>query len=199
MRERIRKWLPTPDTLRGYRWLRWIGPVLYHPRLWHFSRRGVALGVALGIFFGLLIPIAQIPVSAALAVAVRANVPMAVASTLVTNPLTFGPVYYGAYRLGKVVLGDRTISESEAEQVLSETIEEPEEVQQRGAVQRLAHWLERLRTIGKPLATGLAIIASLSGLTAYFLITALWGLHIRRTRRKRFRQRMEDAPRPARR
>ncbi|TXC67466.1 DUF2062 domain-containing protein [Piscinibacter aquaticus] len=73
-----------------------MGPALHHPRLWHLNRRGVALGLALGLFFGLLIPIAQIPLAGGAAVLLRANVPMAVASTLVTNPVTFGPVYYAA-------------------------------------------------------------------------------------------------------
>ncbi|MDZ4361464.1 MAG: DUF2062 domain-containing protein, partial [Variovorax sp.] len=70
---RIKSWLPTPDSLRSNRWLRWMGPVLADPRLWHFSRKGIALGVALGIFFGLLIPVAQMPASALFAVILRAN------------------------------------------------------------------------------------------------------------------------------
>jgi uncharacterized protein (DUF2062 family) len=59
--------------------------------------------MALGFFFGLLVPLAQIPLSAAAAVTLRANVPAAVASTLVTNPVTFGPLYYAAWRLGRPV------------------------------------------------------------------------------------------------
>ena len=41
----------------------------------------IAVGVSgmIGVFFGFLIPLAQIPVSAAFAVALRANVPTAVA------------------------------------------------------------------------------------------------------------------------
>ena len=108
--QRLKARLPTPHSIRDNRWLRWMGPALHHPRLWHFSRKGIALGLALGIFFGLLVPVAQIPLSAAAAVALRANLPMAVASTLVTNPVTFGPVYFGAYQLGKFVLGEDTAS-----------------------------------------------------------------------------------------
>jgi uncharacterized protein (DUF2062 family) len=189
MRERLRKWLPTPDALRNNRWLRWMGPVLLHPALWHFSRKGIALGVALGIFFGLLIPVAQIPASAALAVALRANLPMAVASTLVSNPVTFGPVYYGAYRLGKVVLGEQAITEIEAQQRLAGAHHEPQEVQRKGFLERLAYWIDRLRQVGKPLAVGLAIIATVSGLTVYFLISGIWVLNTRRVRRKRLRER----------
>ena len=35
-----------------------------------------------------------------------ANVPAAVSSTLVSNPLTFAPIYYLAYRTGLLVTGD---------------------------------------------------------------------------------------------
>ena len=35
----------------------------------------------------------------------RANVPAAVSSTLVSNPLTFAPIYYLAYRTGLLVTG----------------------------------------------------------------------------------------------
>ena len=82
--QRLRGWIPTREQLLANRWLRWLSPWLGHPRLWLWSRRGVALGVALGVFFGLLIPLAQIPLSAAAAVVLRANLPAAAASTLVS-------------------------------------------------------------------------------------------------------------------
>ena len=164
-----------------------MGPVLKHPRLWHFSRKGIALGLALGIFFGLLIPVAQIPFAAALAVALRANVPMAVASTLVTNPVTFGPVYYGAYRLGKAVLGAATPTEREIETELQEAQEEPPAIQ--GLGNRLRHAFMQLTTVGKPLVVGLAIVASLSGIAVYFLVSGLWILRTRWQRSKRLRSR----------
>ncbi|WP_302175280.1 DUF2062 domain-containing protein [uncultured Hydrogenophaga sp.] len=104
--ERFKRWLPDRDAVRSNRWLRWMGPALYHPALWSLRRRGFALGMALGIFFGLLIPVAQIPLSAFAAVMLRAYVPAAIASTLVTNPVTFGPVYFAAWKLGGWMLGD---------------------------------------------------------------------------------------------
>lgn len=84
MIEYLHRWLPDSHTLRNHRALRWLGPSLHHPRLWHISRRGVAMGLAVGVFFGLLIPVVQIPAAA----------------TLITNPVTFVPVYYAAYHLG---------------------------------------------------------------------------------------------------
>jgi uncharacterized protein len=188
MKKRIKAWLPTPETLRTNRWLRWMGPTLQHPRLWHFSRKGIAMGLALGIFFGLLIPVAQMPLAAAAAVVLRANLPMAVASTLVTNPVTFGPVYYGAYHLGKAILGQPAPSDAQVNAFLNKTLEEPEvEV---GMWERFLQSLRRLATVGKPLVVGLAILASLSGVLVYFLISAVWTLRVRWSRAKRLRERL---------
>ena len=188
MKKRIKAWLPTPETLRTNRWLRWMGPTLQHPRLWHFSRKGIAMGLALGIFFGLLIPVAQMPLAAAAAVVLRANLPMAVASTLVTNPVTFGPVYYGAYHLGKAILGQPVPSDAQVNAFLNKTLEEPEvEV---GMWERFLQSLRRLATVGKPLVVGLAILASLSGVLVYFLISAVWTLRVRWSRAKRLRERL---------
>jgi uncharacterized protein (DUF2062 family) len=107
MLERWRALIPTREQIGNNRWLRWLAPYLGHPKLWHWSRRGVALGVGIGVFFGLLIPIAQIPFAAAAAVILRANLPAAAASTLVTNPITFAPVYFAAYKIGAWVTGEK--------------------------------------------------------------------------------------------
>jgi len=188
MKHKLKQLLPTPDSLRNSRWLRWMGPVLHHPRLWHFSRKGIAMGLALGIFFGLLIPVAQIPFSATVAVLLRANLPMAVASTLVTNPVTFGPVYYGAYRLGKWVLGEEDVSEKKAVKILEKAEALPAEKESWN--ERMRAWMTYLSTVGKPLVVGLAIVATVSGLFIYFLTSALWVLKTRWTRNRRLRERL---------
>lgn len=102
---RLKSLIPKRETLVASRGLRWLSPWLGHPALWHWSRRSVALGGALGVFFGLLIPLAQIPAASAAAIVLRANLPIAAASTLVTNPVTFGPLYFAAYRLGHWLTG----------------------------------------------------------------------------------------------
>ena len=78
----LKKLLPKKDSVTSNRFLKWMGPTLLHPQLWYFSRRGVALGVGLGIFFGFLIPLAQIPVAAVSATLLRANVPTAIARSV---------------------------------------------------------------------------------------------------------------------
>ncbi len=155
--------MPSREQLERSRWLRWLGPALHHPRLWHASRRGLALGVALGVFFGLLMPLAQIPFSAAAAVALRANVPVAVASTLVTNPATFGPIYYAAWRVGSALLGEEGPPPGELPCR-----------KHRGAAGPLPDegWfgqaMRRIAVVGKPLLLGLSIFAVSLGALSYW-------------------------------
>ena len=188
MKSKFKQWLPDPQTVRTNRWLRWMGPVLNHPRLWHFSRKGIAMGMALGIFFGLLIPVAQIPFAAAMAVVMRANLPVAVASTLVTNPVTFGPVYYGAYRLGKLVLGEEALPEEDALRALNKAHAVPNASDQSWS-DRMKLWRKQFGKIGKPLIVGLAIVATASGYLVYFPASGAWALRTRWIRRQRVRKR----------
>lgn len=175
---RFRRWLPEAESIKQKPWLRWLGPALHHPHLWQLSRRGLALGMALGVFFGLLIPLAQIPASAAAAVVLRANVPAAVASTLVTNPVTFAPVYYAAWRLGSTLLGDADAEPPEpAAQVVEPSADES--------------WWQALWRhmigVGKPLILGLAILATTVGVATYFIVSAAWRVSVLWKRRRRRR------------
>lgn len=180
MLDRLRRLLPTPEFVRNHRWLLWLGPALHHPRLWHMSRRGIALGVALGMFFGFLVPIAQIPLSAAAAVLLRANVPCAIASTLVTNPFTFGPVYFAAWKVGNGVLGvDRPAPPPPA--ALVPAVVRPDGTTPAAAATLAATdtpwWRDvrqRVAGVGKPLVVGLSIFAVVAGLGAYLLVTWVW-------------------------
>ncbi len=171
---RFGRWRPTPQTLQRHRWLRWLGPSITHPVLWSVNRHAIALGLAIGLFFGLLIPIAQMPLSAAAAVLLRANLPTAVVSTLVTNPVTVAPLYYAAWRLGATVL-DEPLAAAPA--VLA-TGPAPQAEAAPGGSWWSSLW-ERLRSVGKPLLLGLALMATLTGLAAYVLVSALWWLRQR--------------------
>ncbi len=162
-----RRVVPERSRLEGNRWLRWAAPWLGHPALWRWSRRGVALGVALGIFFGLLVPLAQIPLSAAAAIVLRANLPAAAASTLITNPVTFAPLYYAAWRLGSWATGDTS----------------PPGASGPPALAAEATWVERIAALGKPLLVGLTLMAVVSGVSAYALVSLLWAGSVRRRRR----------------
>ncbi len=179
-RSRLRRWLPHGDKVRHHRLVAWIGPAIHHPRLWHINRQGVALGLAIGLFFGFLIPVAQIPFAAIFAVWLRANLLVAVGSTLVTNPFTFPPIYFFAYRLGALVTGAAPLPESA--EVVGQAAEE--------ASHLALTALERFLSVGKPLLVGLSILAVTAAIVGYFGVLAFWRLVVsaewrrRRTRRR---------------
>ncbi|MFN3957337.1 MAG: DUF2062 domain-containing protein [Tepidimonas ignava] len=188
LKQRLIALLPSPEHIHRNRWLRWLGPWLHHPRLWRFSRRGLALGVALGIFFGLLIPVAQIPASATLAVLLRAHLPSAMASTLVTNPVTFGPVYWAAYQLGHAIVGDTDAGAAppatpaaSQDAVATDADDSPS-------------WWAWIVGVGKPLVVGLLIVATASAAAAYVAVHLLWTFKVRRARRQRLRRRHGGVP-----
>ena len=68
--------------------------------LWIPCRDTVAAGLAIGLFFSMmLMPFQMIP-AAIIAMRFRVNVPFALAGCWVTNPLSTPPVLYGQFRLG---------------------------------------------------------------------------------------------------
>ncbi len=180
MHPRLRRFIPTRERIHENRWLRWLGPHLLHPRLWHFSRRGVSVGVGLGVFFGLLIPIAQIPFAAGAAVLMRANVPAAIGSTLVTNPVTFAPIYVLAHHVGALLLGERGAQAPDFKSPVPAVIE-PEEPWWREA------W-NGIIALGRPLLLGLSLFAVVIGSLTYALIMLGWRIRTtlawKRRRRK---------------
>lgn len=80
--------------------LRRFAPHLLDRSLWTVTPRTMGMGVAIGFFFAFLIPVGQIFLAVALAVILRGNLLMAASSTFITNPLTFPPIYYLAWKVG---------------------------------------------------------------------------------------------------
>jgi uncharacterized protein (DUF2062 family) len=185
-RKLFRRWMPDERKVRENRFLRWLGPLIGHPRLWHINRRGIALGLAIGVFMGLIIPLAQIPFSAVLAVLLRANLPIAVASTLVTNPFTFAPLYYLAYRIGSGLVGNDDPAVDEARFDMAGE----------AAADWIGFWFDRIVELGKPLVVGLFVLASVASVLAYFAVHLLWRSHVlmRLRRRRAHRTRRDGGP-----
>lgn len=152
--QRLKALTPCREQLEANPSLSRLAPYLTNPKLWHWSRRGVAMGVAIGLFIGFLIPIAQILLSAAAAVVFRANMPVAAAGTFVTNPLTVPPIYYTAYHLGSWVTGTSATA--------TVSLSDPFTI-----------W-EHIGSIGVPLFAGLAITACFAAIASYFLISQAW-------------------------
>jgi uncharacterized protein (DUF2062 family) len=92
------------EAILASRWLKPFAHLFAHPALWHLNRRSVPRALAIGFFTAFIIPLGQFALAALVAVAMRANVPLAAAATLITNPLTFPPIYFAAYHVGFLLL-----------------------------------------------------------------------------------------------
>jgi uncharacterized protein (DUF2062 family) len=169
----LKRWIPTRAELRASRWLR---PVAHHfdnERLWRTDRGSVARAVAIGLFFGFLIPVAQFLLAIATAITLRANVAIAAAATLVTNPLTFPPIYWAAYETGQFILGE-PLDEIAARRVGDQTTE-----LLAGQGFFAGAW-DMIESAGAPLVVGLATFAVVGAALGFVLVWLLWRPHHRR-------------------
>lgn len=167
----LRRCLAGPTELLAHRRLRWLGPHLRHPRLWHLGRRTVALGTAIGICFGILVPVGQIPLAVVVAIACRANLPTAVLGTFVTNGVTYVPVYALAYWVGCAITGAEAFP-----QLLDSS--------SAGAIGAAAASMwnapRSWSTFGLPLVVGVVALAGIAATSAYLFVLGSWSLRVRR-------------------
>ncbi|MBA3598752.1 MAG: DUF2062 domain-containing protein [Methylibium sp.] len=166
----MKRWLPTRAQLRASRWLRPVAHHLEDERLWHMDRGSVARGVGIGLFFGFLVPVAQFLFAITTAIVLRANVAIAAASTLVSNPLTFPPIYWAAYKLGRFILGEPD-DEAGALRIESET---EALLAQQGFIEGI--WAS-MQAAGAPLMVGLAAMAVTSAVVGFSVVWLLWRPH----------------------
>ena len=174
---KLRALIPTRDAARNSRALRWLGPLLEREWLWHLNRRTVASGAALGVFFGIIIPVAQMPFAAAGAILLRANLPVAMLSTLVSNPFTFGPIYWLAHVLGSSIL--------DSAERRSSTATSATDVGTAELSAASGNWIERIMDIGAPLMLGLTLLAASGALLAYLAVRVVWRLQVVYQRQRR--------------
>jgi len=158
-----------------------FGDALLHPALWHLNRRSTAGGVAAGLFCGLIPGPLQMVAAGIAAVVFRFNLPVALATTLYSNPFTIVPLYLLAYHYGALVLGATAGHEAPLPPDWS-----------------LAHPLASARAYGRwivdlgaPLGFGLLLLATTLAAAGYVLVRVLWSIHLRRAWRARKRRRLQ--------
>lgn len=160
------------DPKKKYPWyLRPFEFLLTHPVYFSAGRRAVSGGIALGLFIGLLPIPAQTLLAIFCALLLRVNLPLAALSVWISNPLTFVPLFYFAYRIGAVLL-DMPADAIPPEANLT--------------------WIgAEIALIWRPLLYGSLLIATSAASIAYLSISATW--HIVTLRRYRQRHRKPAA------
>jgi len=153
--KRLQKKMPGKVELSREWYLRPFNALLHDPALWSLHRRGVTKAVAIGLFFAMLPIVGQMVLAGLLALWIRVNLPVAIISTWVTNPVTFVPVYYSAYKLGAVLLGQPAPA-PERQAISVELI----------TSQLAAGW--------KPLFLGSALLAVVVAVLGYLILNMIW-------------------------
>lgn len=149
--------------LTEHRWLRPIAHRLHDPKLWHVQHESVARGAAIGIFWAFAAPVAQLLLAAATSVFWRANIPVAMGATLITNPFTIGFWLFLAYEVGAFLL------------------DAPPHVSKADSSSTLA-WVT---SFGWPAVIGMGLFAVLGSVAAYLLVKLGWRIRIWIKRRGR--------------
>ena len=166
--------VPTREALEANRWIRPFAHLVLRPDLWRFNRRSVPRGVALGLFTGIAVPFAHSPIAALCAVGVRANVPIAIATTWTSNPFTWPLIFPAAFFLSGLmgfhadIATFRTMLEANA------------------SLGQWAGWL--LSSAAPALLAGLLSLATIVAAVGYVSAAFFWRLRVGRKRRNRVAQ-----------
>lgn len=108
--KRLKSLLPTPEKILESRTLKLFAPHLADPRLWQFNRHSLNKAVYIGVLSAFFPLPGQMLLALIGALIFRANVPMALGLTWITNPLTTLPVFYAGYYVGAKIMGEPMIS-----------------------------------------------------------------------------------------
>jgi hypothetical protein len=187
-RKYFRKYLPTHESVHRNKLIARFGGFLHrHPNLWHLNRRSVSGGVAVGMLCGLIPGPLQMLGAALIAIPLGVNLPVALITTLYTNPLTIVPLYIFAYWIGSLVIGD------------GGKMTEPPEF----AWTQIGQWIHALAdwslALGKPLALGLVLLALSLAALGWIVVQVAWRAWVVIQWRRRARRRRVSAPGRARR
>ena len=156
--EDLKRRLPTRQQLTSIPLLRPFASRLLDPQVWHFNRRSTSNAMCIGLVIAWLPFPGQTFAAAIAAVLSRSNLPVSVSLTWISNPLTFAPMYFFAYKLGAWLL--------DAEPAFSQFVFS-------------FSWIfERLEQIWQPLLLGVLICAWVTGVTGLVIVRSVWRLWI---------------------
>lgn len=159
-RKLFKRILPHPSSVKTHPKLKFLGPLLEDPNLFHLNRHSVSLAFLVGVFLALaLFPIpGQMLLAASLAFWVRCNLPIAVTLVWISNPITIPPIFFSTYKLGTFILDTPPI-------------------QFTGTMNW--EWLyQELGRIWKPLLLGSFSAGIICSLLSFLLVRGLWRAYV---------------------
>ncbi len=156
---------------RDHNLRRLFGRLMHSPNLWHLNRHSVAWGVSIGLFMAFVPVPFQMLLAVAAAIALSANLPVAVVVVWVSNPITVAPLFYSAYKVGALLLG------AQPEPLIFEMSLE---------------WLmTRLVEVWEPFLLGCFVLAVSSALLGHVAVKLIWRIHVVQSWRLRHRRALQ--------
>lgn len=148
------RYMPNREKIKGIKALEFLGDKLHRPNLWHLNRRSVSLAFACGLWAMYTPPLPwQMVIAAVLAIYFNANLPISVALVWITNPVTWIPMYYAAYKVGAFAMGQGSFQFDEFSQLFS---------------------IEKAMELGTPLLLGCFIMMNLGAALGYSVVQYFW-------------------------
>lgn len=167
----LRQFLDAKKRLLEHRAFDSIRHRLHAETLWHLNRRSLAGGLAAGLFAAFIPFPMQMLIAAVLAILWQANMPVALVSTWISNPLTYAPIFYINYKLGVSIL---QLFHPVTEQTLQDD----------------QSWLVSIQEVGAPLLVGSIGAATLAASIGYVFARGVWRFITIRKLKKRQRERL---------
>jgi len=128
--------------------------LIHDPDLWGIRRRSVVPAFSLGLFVAFMPIPGHALIAGLLALPLRINVAIAAVTTFVSNPLTIGPMFFFAYRVGRYLLG-----------------QEPQPFQ----FELSLSWLgNQFLLIWQPMVLGCVLLGSIAAFAGYVALDLLW-------------------------
>lgn len=166
--------MPTREQLAENRWAR---PLTSRPELWRLTRRSVPRGVAVGMLVGVfaLIPGVQAVGAAMMCVPCRGNIPLAIATTFLSNPATTPFILMVSLYIGNHMGFHADLA------AFSDMVDH------QAGVREWVIWL--LSDAAPSLVLGLFVFASMLAAIGYVLSSYFWRGRVARKRRQRLHHR----------
>ncbi len=149
--------------------------LLHDRNLWGIRRRTVVPAVSMGMFVAFLPIFGQILLAGLAALALRINIPIAIVTTFVSNPVTAYPMYRTAYLLGAWLLSI-----------------EPGEF----TIELSIEWMTTtLVNVWPPLMLGSVLLGALAALIVHIALDLMWlgSVAEYKARKRQRRQERESA------
>ena len=145
----------------------WLGKWFFLQPIWVINRKNVAGGLGLGVTLAFVpLPI-QMLLCVPLSIILRVNLPAALGAVWLSKPLTAGPIFFFALKVGQCVT-----NRTENLKIVTGSF----------SITDLANLMEN---IWVPLFTGCAICGSAAGITTYLIVNFSWRVQVTYSKKRK--------------